>query len=254
MFRALGRVIWFGIQGFRRHIWLSLVAVFTMSLMLTAIMLFMLVNIGLRQAYNQVNQKINYVIFLRDEASEADIQSFKSQLQNRPEVAGVSYKDKEAVREDFAKKFESSDSLKNLVTAGDNPLPRQLEISFASVEQIKDFSTFVRQDRFKAIVENDSYLDTAQPIQNYFTFSRTVQLLTLTFTAFLVLVAIIVILNTVRLAVYSRREEIEVMRLVGATQQYIRGPFLVEGLLYGLLGALIVPFTHELIDGLNGES
>jgi cell division transport system permease protein len=232
------RVIWFGVQGFRRNIWLSLVAVFTMSLMLTAITVFLLANLAARQAYKDFNNKIDYIIFLKDTASDADIEVLQQQVKLRPEVNTFHYSDKAEVMKNFETIFKNDESLRGVITPENNPLPREISITFSEVSKIKAFNEFVLDPRFSQVIEKTSYRDNEKLIENYLSFTRYVQLFGMTLTIFFVMVAVIVILNTIRLAIYARREEIEIMRLVGATWQYIRGPFLIEGVLYGLLGAL----------------
>lgn len=233
------RVIWFGIQGFRRNVWLSLVAVFTMTLMLISITIFALVNVAARQAYTDFNNNIDYIIFLKDDATAADVEALQLEIKGRSEVEQSTFFSKDAVRQNFDEIFSGEQSLQGVITADNNPLPQEIDVTFKDVNKIKDFNTYLTQSRFQPIIEKTSYVDNEKAVTNYLNFVKFIRYFGISLTVFLVLVAIVVVFNTIRLAIFSRREEIDIMRLVGATWQYIRGPFLVEGFLYGILGALL---------------
>jgi len=236
---SLFRILRYGVQGFRRNIWLSVIAIITMTLTLITITIFGLGDLVARNEYQRFNQRIDYSIYLRDEASDADVQSFDAQLKQRYEVADSTYYDKAAVRTKFDERFGKVDGLKDIVTDDNNPLPREIDVRFRDPKDISSFDNFVQQAQYKQIVQTTSYQDNSTEIDTYLHSTNVLRIFGLFFTGFFILIAVLVILNTIRLAIFARREEIEVMRLVGATSGYIRGPFLVEGLLFGLLGALI---------------
>jgi cell division transport system permease protein len=233
------RIFSYGIQGFRRNIWLSVIAIITMTLTITTITVFSLANIVASKKYQEFNEKIDYNIFLRDAASEADVTNFKDQVSSRPEVENSIYLNKDQVRERFNGFFGQVDALKGIITDENNPLPREIDVKFKDPGQIDLFDEFVRQERFGSLIEKTSYQDNKNLISTYLRLTNFLKVFGISFTVFFLLIAILVILNTIRLAIYSRREEIEIMRLVGATRGFIRGPFLVEGVLFGLIGALI---------------
>jgi len=251
------RILNYGIQGFRRNIWLSLIAVITMTLTIVTISVFALGNVAAVQQYKEFNRKLDYIIFIRDEASDTDVANLRQQVTNRSEVTEVKYLDKQAVFEEFEADPMLTDATKASVTADHNPLAREIEVKFADPHQYQDFDAFVKQDRFKQVVESESYSqDNKKAVDNYLQLTNFLRIFGLTFTAFFILIAIIIILNTIRLTIFSRREEIEVMRLVGATRGFIRGPFLVEGVLFGVIGALIASvliwtFLYQLQSLLN---
>jgi len=236
---SLWRILIYGTQGFRRNIWLSAIAIITMTLTILTITIFALGNIVATRKYQEFNTKIDYNIFIKDEASQADVDLLRTQSQARPEVASLQYLDKDQVRKRFNEVFQNEQSLQGIFTADNNPLPREIDIRFKNPNQIDSFDKFVRQDKFGQVVEDTSYRNNKSLITNYVRLTNFFKVFGLSFTGFFVLIAILVILNTIRLAIFSRREEVEVMRLVGGTTSYIRGPFLIEGMLFGVLGALI---------------
>jgi cell division transport system permease protein len=238
---ALLRIFSYGIQGFRRNIWLSVIAIITMTMTISTITIFALVNVAANARYQELNGRINYVVFLKDEASEAGISQLRSQIENQPQVQAVTYTTKEEAKAEFERDFESVDLLKGAVTSENNPLPRQLKVTFTDPTYIDAFHTFTTQERYSAIVERSSYSqqDNKERITRFIRFTNFMKVFGLSFTLVFIVIALLVIFNTIRLAIFSRREEIEIMRLVGATRGFIRGPFILEGVLFGFMGALI---------------
>lgn len=248
---SLFRIIVYGIQGFRRNIWLSIIAIITMTLTVTTITVFALGNVVANKKYQEQNDKIDYNIFIRDEASDADVAQFRTQVTNRPEVEKIVFVSKEDARKNFDQFFGSEADFKGLITDDNNPLLREIDVKFKDPNQIDSFNQFVSQDRFQQIIYRTSYIYNRNLISNYLRLTNLIRVFGISFTVFFVMIAILVILNTIRLAIYSRREEVEIMRLVGATRGYVRGPFLIEGILFGLIGALIAgiitwTFLHQL--------
>jgi cell division transport system permease protein len=233
------RIIRYGAQGFKRNIWLSVIAIITMTLTLTTVTVFALGDLVASKQYQEFNKKIDYVIFLKDAASDGDVDGFYTQLKLRSEVKASTYYDKTQVLSRFQENVKNIEALKGVVSSDNNPLPREVDVKFNDPKQIDTFDNFVRQTKYVQIVEATSYQTNKGAIDNYLKATNLLRLFGLFFTGFFVLIAFLVILNTIRLAIFSRREEIEVMRLVGATTAYVRGPFLVEGILFGLIGALI---------------
>jgi cell division transport system permease protein len=239
MIATFGRILGYGVQGFRRNIWLSLIAIITMTMTLLTMTSFALGDIVASKKYKEFSeQNIDYAIFLRDEASDADISLLRDQINSRPGVITVSFASKDDARTQFEQFFNDDPELRGVITEDNNPLPRELTVKFNDPNLIDSFNTFVRQDRFKDIVDKTGYQKNKVVIDNYVRTTNFLKIFGLSFTVFFFLIAILVILNTIRLTIYSRRSEIEVMRLVGATQGYIRGPFLVEGVLFGVISAL----------------
>jgi cell division transport system permease protein len=246
---TLWRILKYGVQGFRRNIWLSVIAVITMSLTLAMISIFFVGDIVATKQYQELNQKIDYVVFLNDSASDADVTLLRDQINDQPEVQSSVYYSKNQVRLKFENEFGQVSAFKGIITSENNPLPREIDVKFFNPQQIDIFDKFVNQARFSQIVENTSYSYQANhvSIENYVHTTNMLKIFGLFLTGFFVIIAVLVILNTIRMAIYSRREEIEIMRLVGATHSYIRGPFLVEGVFFGLIGAAITALMSWIL-------
>jgi len=242
------RVLGYGIQGFRRNLWLSVIAIITMTLTLLTITAFTVGDIVANKKYQEYSQeKIDYTIFTTDTASDQDVESLFEQVKVRPEVLSAAFTTKEDARKQFEETNRNVPALQGIITDDNNPLPRSITAYFRDPNSIASFNQFITADKFKDIVENTSYKNNADSIENYLHFTKVLRIFGLFFTAFFILIAVLVILNTIRLAIFSRRTEIEVMRLVGATQRYIRGPFIVEGMLFAIISALLTCLLTWLI-------
>lgn len=236
------RILRYGVRGFRRNVWLAVIAIVTMTMTLMTFTVFAMGNLVAKQQYAEFNKKIDYLIFIRDEASDADVALLTTQIGGRPEVKAVTFITKEEARQRFDEDFADVPELKGIITEDRNPLLREIGVQFNDITQIKGFDEFVRQDRFKELIFATSYQENRQNIDNYLRVTNFLKVLGVSFTAVYTLIAFIVILNTIRLTIHSRREEVEVMRLVGASPGFIRGPFIVEGVIYGVVGALVAAF------------
>lgn len=238
MTQTFWRIILYGASGFKRNIWLSVIAIVTMTMTLMTITIFALANLVAVQQKAEFDSHIDYVIFLKDTASDADVSVLTSQIRARNEVDEVAFADKDEARELFERFYNSNPELQGIITDDHNPLPRQITVTFTNVQQISSFNDFVIQDRFKPLIFSTSYNDNQQRIDYYLDSTNFMRIIGIVFAIFFILVAVMVLLNTIRLAIYSRRTEVEIMRLVGASPGFIRGPFIFEGILYAVISTL----------------
>lgn len=234
----LSRILLFGVRAFRRNLLLSVVAIITLTATLMTLSLFVLADAMARQQYSESDKKINYIIFLEDAATDRDIELLTADVRSRSGIKDVVYHSKDEVRQRFEDLFSDVPQLVGIITDRSNPLPRELEVTFVNPQSISDFDSIAKKDQYKSVILRTSYQDNKQQIEFYLERARFVRTLGISFAAIYFLVAMIVVFNTIRLTIHSRRDEIEIMRLVGAAPGFIRGPFLVEGILYGTLSAL----------------
>ena len=219
-------------QGYWRNGLMSLAATASMTLMLVMLSgLFILLS-GLDATLNYVESKVEVVAYLADSASVDEVNALQADLQTLPEIVSVSYVSKEQALKDFqARQPEVAD----LVAALDeNPLPASFEIRLHDPADYVDVATYLREQPI---------VDSVQDIKK--TVGQMVAVIGLLRTVGVVVLLVVgltvlfIIVNAIRLAVVARAQEIEIMRLVGASDAFIRWPFIFEGALVGLFGALI---------------
>ena len=221
-------------QGFWRNAAMSLAATATMTLMLLLLAGFWIIQAGVLASLSYVEAKVGVVADIEDGARLSELTALQSDLRALPEVRGVEYISKEEALRRYREERESQGQQDLTPFLPENPLPASLEVKLRSPEDyrvVADFLTVV------PIVDNVKNIqDTTDRLIQITTFMRTFGVVLL---AVIGAIVLFIIINTIRLAVLNRAEEIEVMRLVGASDAFIRWPFVFEGALVGLLGAAL---------------
>ena len=219
-------------QGFWRNSLMSLAATASMVLMLTLLSGVVILYLGLNATLTYVQGEVQGVAYLSDSATTQDVTRLTSDLQAMPQVKTVSYISKDQALKDFQKREPGVATL--VESLPENPLPASFEISLRDPSDYIDVATYLR---------GQTAVDSVQDIAK--TVSQMTSVISVVSTGGIVVVVIVgltvlfIIVNTIRLAVVARAEEIEIMRLVGASDAFIRWPFVLEGAFVGLLGAII---------------
>lgn len=221
-------------QGFWRNGAMSLAATATMTLMLLLLAGFFIVQNGLLAGLQFVEQKVEVVADIRDSASDADIQALQLRVAAMPEVSTVAFVSKDQALQRFrdARAAQGEEDLTAYLDA--NPLHASLEVKLRNPTDFAAVNGALAGDPSVERVKNIT--DLVNRVLTVTNFLRTSGIVILGVIAAIVL---FIIINAIRLAVVARSEEIEVMRLVGASDAFIRWPFVFEGALIGLLGAAI---------------
>jgi cell division transport system permease protein len=235
----LQRIFWYGFSGLVRNWWLTLVAVITMTMTLITISGVTVTNLIAEQRYRELARNVDFIVFIEDDASEDDVQILRTALEQQPGVSDVTVSSKEDALQVFTELFSNIPELAGVITAEQNPLPRDITVTFTDVSRIEEIHTFVTDERYQGVVDRTSYERNKGSIDNFQQITTFLRWVGITIAVFFLTLSILVLLNTVRLVIHSRRTEVEVMRLVGASPSYIRGPFLVEGAAYGVAAAFI---------------
>jgi cell division transport system permease protein len=221
-------------QGFWRNAVMSLAATATMVLMLLLLAGFWIIQTGLLAGLQFTEQKVEVVAYLQPNAQANQIETLQAQLEAMPEVATVTYIDRDAALERFRNSMAAQGREDLTRYLDSNPLYASLEVKLADPTEVRAVGDVLRADpNIRNVINIEDLVDRVLTVTS---------LLRTAGTVVLVIVGIIVlfiIVNTIRLAVVARAEEIEIMRLVGASDAFIRWPFVFEGALVGLLGALI---------------
>ncbi len=236
--RRIGAALWFAIhsagQNFRRNLGVSLAGVFTMGLILFLVggaLLFTHSVDSVLQAQQAKASRIK--IYLSDSASLAAITDFELRLKHDPRVVSVTFENKDQAAKEASQDPDIEQALSAL---GSNPLPASLNLN---VRQLTDLSQFDAMARNTPIVDKTTATDyNPDVIGKLHTVINIIQLVGGIIALILLAISIVIIMNTIRTAVYARRTEIEIMKLVGATDWFVRWPFILEGVLGGVLAAV----------------
>ena len=221
-------------QGFWRNAAMSIAATATMTLMLLLLAGFWIIQAGFLASISYVESKVEVVADLNDAASATELTALQVAVRARPEVREVEYVSKEEALRRYREQREAQGDQDLTLYLPENPLPASLEISLRRPEDYRAVADFLAAAPIVDRVQNIQ--DTTDRLIELSGFLRTFGVILL---AVIGAIVLFIIINTIRLAVLNRAEEIEVMRLVGASDAFIRWPFVFEGALVGLLGAAV---------------
>lgn len=250
MFTTFYRIIKYGFQNFSRN---YLVSIATILVLLLAVIVFeglLIFGVVGQKAIDLVQDKIDISIDFREIVPEDEMLKLKSSLEGLSEVKMVEYISKDEALERFRERHpEDSDIARALEEIGDNPLRASLNIKAYNPKDYSAIAAYLNNESLSPIIEMISYN------QNQLVIDRLAKIVDIgrqagfLLTILLATVASIVSFNTILLAIYSSREEIGIMRLVGASNAFIRGPYIVIGAIYGFLAAaagviITIPFVY----------
>lgn len=252
---TLWRIFKTGFRNIFRNAWLSTAATAIMVVTLLVVTFFGFSAIFVNNQLAEVKSKIDLSLFIADEATQDSIKELQSKLIASPDVKSVEYVSKEDALERLAASSADGQKLAESAKEIGNPLPASFEVKVKDLDNIKQINENLKKlDEAKIISESslDKRDENRQGIvENIIKISSGVARVGAVLSFLFLGISLLVIFNTIRMAIFTRREEIEIMRLVGATNWFIRGPFIVEGSLYGVFGGsvallLLVPISRAI--------
>jgi cell division transport system permease protein len=241
------RVVRAGFLDFWRNGFISFASVLMMVFTLCVIGLAMLTGVILGTTLEEFRSKADMNVYFTTDAPEDRILEFKSSLEALPEVEKVTYTSREAALAAFRERHQNDQlTLQALEELGDNPLGAVLNVKAKDLAQYETLAKFLNdQDALDSgkpqIIEKINYYDAEHraAVDRLAQITDSAKWIGAVVILIFVLMTIAISFNTLRLAIYSSRDEIQVMRLVGAAKTYIRAPFMVEGVLYGFIAAIV---------------
>lgn len=239
------RIVRGGFLNFVRNSFVSLSSVLVMTITLCVISLIIFSQAVLNYSLSELKDKVDVTVFFTTNAPESEILSLKEQLEKLPEVASVDYISSEQALENFKKRHEDDYlTLQALEELDGNPLGATLNIQAIDAAEYEEIANFfedgdILESNQKVIIEKVNYFQNKLVIERLISITEGARKLGIAVTLILVLISVVITFNTLRLTIYISRDEIAVMRVVGAENHYIRGPFMVEGMIYGFISALI---------------
>lgn len=248
---------------FRRSWSTVLGAIVTIFLSLFIIGLFLLGSALIDNMVGTVEDRVTIQAFLSDNASQSDVDALRLKIQGWDNVESVTYKSKEEALEEYRNTM-SNRNASDAVAAldGENPIPASLVIKLDDPQLVEETANRLIGDADFGSVSDGTAASSVQygrdTVEKLFSFANYLRLAAVVLVGLLTFVAFVFINNTIRLAITARRREISIMRLVGASNSFIRGPFLLEGALEALIGAVLAIVAlhfgmNELISQLSGS-
>lgn len=239
------RIIKAGFISFARNGFVSLSSVLIMTVTLFVLGGMLFTGALLRSSLSELESKVDVNVYFAPSAQEPDILALKNKLQALPEVAEVQYTTRDQALENFKNRHQGDDiTLQALNELGDNPLGAILNVRAKETSQYEGIASFLDSESQSqtGLIDRVNYYQNKTAIDTLTNIIGGGTKIAVAITFVLALISIIIAFNTIRLAIFIAREEISVMRLVGASNKYIRGPFVVAGVLYGIVSAFITLF------------
>ncbi len=264
MFTIISRILHFGAKNFWRNGWLSTATVAIMTLAALVFVGLVMFGVVTHAAASAIEDKIDISVYFKTTTSEDQILSIQKSLEQLSQVASVDYVSQAQALTTFQQQHANNQTISQAISELDtNPLEASLNIKAKDPSQYGAIDQYLSSSSLSQYIDSISYSQNQSVINRLATIVRDVNVGGWAITIFLALVAGLVVFNTIRLAIYSNREEIGIMRLVGASNLLVRGPYIVEGVLWGAIAAVaslilvapavyfVSPYLAAFIPGLD---
>jgi cell division transport system permease protein len=245
------RVLKAGFINFWRNGWVSLATILVMVITLFVIGGLIFGRTLLNSTLSQLESKVDITVYFKTDAEEDEIISLKDKIANLSEVVSVNYVSADQALENFRQRHVDNALItQSLDELEENPLGANLDIKAKDPSKYENISQFLEASAISSIDKID-YNQNKAVIDRLSSILGASRNAGIGITLLLSAIAVLVAFNTIRLAIYTSKDEIAVMRLVGASSRYIRGPFIVEGIMHGIVAAvftmvLFYPLTYWL--------
>lgn len=245
MFVSLKRMARAGFVGFWRNAFVSLAAIFVMTVTLFVIGSVIFMSQLLTAALEQIEDKVDINVYMVTTAPEEEVLALKQSLEGLPEVAQVTYISRNQALETFRARHENDQlTLQALDELGGNPLGASLAIRAKETSQYEGIAAFLEAQQDIAtpgsvLIDRINYFQNKVTIDKLTSIIDAIERFGFVLMIVLVVSSVLITFNTIRLAIYTSREEISVMRLVGAGNMFIRGPFILQGVMYGFIAGVV---------------
>jgi cell division transport system permease protein len=239
---TLWRIVHTGIVNFIRNVTLAVAAMAVMVVTLTIVLFSIITNATFEHTIAQITDKINVSVYLLDSTSDAQAQKLVAEIKKQPEVARVDYLNKQQALQSYIDQNQDNESLLAAAAETSNPIPATIHVYPKDLNDIQKIQNLLTKPDNKALQtpESPSYNgDRKEAIDNITHATNVLRKIGIVTVAVFTVICALIIFNTIQMAIFNRRDEITIMRLLGASTNYIRGPFVVESAIYGLLSAVI---------------
>ena len=233
------RIIKNGFTSFGRNIWLAIAAMAMMATTLTILLFAIVTSATLNHTITNLTNGIDISFYLKDSVTTAQRSNLIKDLSKLPNVKSVAYISKDQALKNYLAANPTNPNLRSAVSEIDNPLPASLTIKPVDPNKLSDIQNFLNKPSVTALQsEPTSYSgDRKAAIDNITRATHFFQEAGVVGIIVFIIISILIIFNTIRMTIFNRRDELVIMRLLGASTAFIRGPFVVETMLYGTVAA-----------------
>lgn len=239
-FITLERIVKNGFIGFGRNVWIAIAAIAMMMITLTILLFAVIANVTFGHTIDNLTRGIDVKVYLRDSISEAQRDQLVSGLKKAENVKSVAYVNKEQALKDYRAANANNPDLLAAISETDNPLPASVLIKPDDPNKLDAIKNHLDKSALNPQIEYISYSgDRKAAIDNITRATNFLRQAGIIGIVIFIVISIMIIFNTIRMAIFNRRDELVIMRLLGASTAFIRGPFVVETMLYGAVAAIL---------------
>ena len=244
------RMVRYGVNNFTRNAWLTIAATAVMTITLLIIFMTVAAQNILQNILADITRTTNMSIYLKTETTAEQARPIMEDLKKLSNTESVEFIDSEQARADYAQEKKQDSTVLNAITEATNRFSAILRITVRDINDTSQLSKFVRtNENLKTYIDTNrqSSFDKNETIENIAGWTDLARKIGLVMSGVFVAVSALIIFNTIRMAIFSRKEEIQMMKLVGADRSFIRGPFVVEAMVYGFVAAVIASVLGYLL-------
>jgi len=240
-FITLGRIIRTGMVNFVRGLWLALAAMAIMVITLTIILFSVIANATFNHTVDQIASQVDVSVFLQDSVTPSQANQFIASIKKQSDVRRVEYLNKQQAQARFLNQNNGNQSLQSAIIETGNPIPATIHVYPKDLNDVNAINKFLTQKQYQALQTADSPSyngDRKKAIDNITHATNILRRIGVLAVIVFAVISVLIIFNTIQMAIFNRRDELQIMRLLGASTSYIRGPFVVESVIYGILSAI----------------
>lgn len=237
---SIFRMLKMSFTNFWRNIWLSIATISVLVLTLVTLSILIALNVIGNSAIASIENKIDISVYLKPTINPEQSQTIEQHIRSLDGVSEVTFISKEQALQNFRERHKDSDLiLESLTELDDNPLQPSFIVLASGTEYYQGIAKELSGDLYKDVVQEINYKDNKDVIERLTRITSITQRAGIGISIIFISISVLVAFNTVRLTIYTRKQEIEIMRLVGASNWFIRWPFLFEGIFYGIVATII---------------
>lgn len=241
---AFVRMCRYGVSNFNRNAWLTVAATAVMTITLLIIFVSFATQVVLNQSVDQIRSSVKMSVYVRTDTPDEVAQAISGRIGQLESVKEAVYQSSSAGRSDLARQHSNNVELLEALNEATNHIPGVINARLVDINDPSELAHFVATDE-----QLKKYLNPDHPpsydgprrgaIDKIGRFANFAQSVGIGATVLFVIISSLIVFNTIRMAIFTRKEEIQMMKLIGADRSFIRGPFIVEAVMYGFVAALV---------------
>lgn len=240
MVNRFKKIFKFGAQSFARNFWLAILTISILVLLLLSINILVILNFLTSEAGKQMQSKVDVSIYLKSDVLNEEAQSLRSYLMGLPSVSKAIYTSPDEVLEEFKEQNKDNEEiLASLSFLEKNPFGGNIVVQTKDIDDYKIVLKQLNTPVYEKIIENKDFSDHERLVDSINQLTGFIKNIIIIVSIFFAFIAMVIVFNTIKIAIYTHRDEIKIMKLVGASGWFVRAPFIVEAIIYSLFAAII---------------